>query len=166
MKIIKTLAFASTVIATTTLSASGAVLNSNDAQAHNCLAKAVYYEARSEPLAGLFAVGHVVINRYRSSQYPNSICSVVYQQNTKGRGCQFSWACRPHAKPHGVLWSRSQHVATQILSGKSQDVSLGATNFHSRQANVRYNKKHYQRTVVIGNHIFWKPKTQLNDYKF
>ena len=78
-----------------------------------CLAKNMYYEARSQGLAGQLAVSLVVLNRVRDSRYPNTICEVVYQgpvrESWKTRGkdvpdservywprkhkCQFSWYC-------------------------------------------------------------------------
>lgn len=153
----RTLACAGAIALASTTFANGAVIKNSSDQAHTCLAKAIYYEAKSEPIAGLHAVGHVVVNRSRSGRYPNSICGVVYQRNYNSRGCQFSWSCRHHAAPKGPLWTRSQQVATEILSGRSEDVSRGATNFHNRRDRVKYSTKHYQRSAVIGGHIFWRP---------
>ena len=46
---------------------------------HNCLAQAVYFEARGEPLEGQLAVAQVVINRVRDARYPSTVCQVVFQ---------------------------------------------------------------------------------------
>ena len=46
-------------------------------EAH-CLALNVYYETRSDNLAGMYAVSDVVLNRVRDTRYPNTICEVVY----------------------------------------------------------------------------------------
>ena len=59
----------------------------------DCLAQAVYYEARGESPAGQAAVAQVVLNRVRHPAFPKSICSVVYQGAQAGHGCQFSFAC-------------------------------------------------------------------------
>ena len=56
-----------------------------------CLALNVYFEARSEPIAGQLAVAEVTLNRVASQDYPNSICEVVLQENQNG--CSFSWWC-------------------------------------------------------------------------
>ncbi len=45
----------------------------------NLLAHVVYGEARGEPYTGQVAVAAVVLNRVKSSSFPNSIASVVYQ---------------------------------------------------------------------------------------
>lgn len=46
----------------------------------NLLARCVYSEARGEPYAGQVAVAAVVLNRVRSSKFPNTIAGVIYQK--------------------------------------------------------------------------------------
>ena len=78
-----------------------------------CLAKNMYYEARSQGLAGQLAVSLVVLNRVKDKRFPNTICEVIHQgpvrESWKTRGkdvaeserkyfpiknrCQFSWYC-------------------------------------------------------------------------
>ena len=56
-----------------------------------CLALNVYYEARSEPMDGQYAVAHVVLNRVANDAFPDDACKVVKQGYHKGRHrCQFS----------------------------------------------------------------------------
>ena len=43
------------------------------------LARCIYGEARGEPYKGKVAVGAVILNRVRSSEFPNSISGVIYQ---------------------------------------------------------------------------------------
>ena len=45
-----------------------------------CLALNVYYEARGEPLAGMYAVAEVTMNRVASHRYPETVCGVVYEK--------------------------------------------------------------------------------------
>ena len=45
----------------------------------NLLARVVYGEARGEPYTGQVAVAAVVLNRVRSSSFPNSVAGGVYQ---------------------------------------------------------------------------------------
>ena len=47
------------------------------AKSLRCLANAVYFEARSEPIRGQMAVAQVVMNRVFSDFYPNDVCGVV-----------------------------------------------------------------------------------------
>lgn len=53
--------------------------NSTNSSDLNLLARVVYAEARGEPYAGQVAVAAVVLNRVRSSSFPNTISGVVYQ---------------------------------------------------------------------------------------
>ena len=59
----------------------------------NCLAKAIYFEARGEPVKGQQLVAQVVLNRVDSEYYPDTICDVVYQNDHLKNACQFSFAC-------------------------------------------------------------------------
>ena len=45
----------------------------------NLLAHLIYAEARGEPYSGQVAVGAVVLNRVKSSKFPNSVAGVIYQ---------------------------------------------------------------------------------------
>ncbi|HEX8380378.1 MAG TPA: cell wall hydrolase, partial [Allosphingosinicella sp.] len=45
-----------------------------------CLANAVYFEARSEPIEGQLAVAEVVLNRAASGRYPTDLCAVITQK--------------------------------------------------------------------------------------
>ena len=56
---------------------SGSTSNSSDT---NLLARLIYGEARGEPYTGQVAVGAVVLNRVRSSKFPNTIAGVIYQR--------------------------------------------------------------------------------------
>jgi spore germination cell wall hydrolase CwlJ-like protein len=123
-------------------------------QDHKCLAQAIYYEAGHEPTVGQYAVGHVVLNRTRSSQFPNKICDVVYQRHPRNKKCHFGWACRSNpTPPKGIAWERSQQVATKILTETTPDVSRGALFFDQN-----HKIKNMDKVVTIGNHTFWNPK--------
>src|SRR5262245_7739081 len=58
-----------------------------------CLAQAIYFEARGEPVVGQMAVGRVIMNRTRSAHYPHTICGVVNQNADLFNRCQFSYRC-------------------------------------------------------------------------
>ncbi len=63
-----------------------------------CLATALYFEARGEGIKGQAAVAEVILNRVESPQFPRTVCGVVNQSN--GRGCQFSYHLRRLFRPH------------------------------------------------------------------
>lgn len=62
-----------------TLKSSGGSTTSTSNSDLNLLARCVYGEARGEPYTGQVAVAAVVLNRVRSSKFPNSISGVIYQ---------------------------------------------------------------------------------------
>ena len=59
----------------------------------NCMARAIYFEARSESELGQLAVARVILNRTKDPDYPKTICGVVYQGSNRRNSCQFSFAC-------------------------------------------------------------------------
>lgn len=46
----------------------------------NLLARAVYGESRGEPYTGQVAVAAVILNRVKSSKFPNTVSGVIYQR--------------------------------------------------------------------------------------
>lgn len=118
-----------------------------------CLALNVYYEARGESYVGKEAVAHVVMNRLKAPEYPDTVCEVVYQPG------QFSWIAMKLKKPQGPAWEDAQHIAQKVLDGESRDPTLGATHFHNTKLPYTWNKK-YTRTKVIGLHAFYKKKAR------
>lgn len=125
----------------------------------NCLAEAVYYEARGETLQGQRAVAEVVARRSKERGYPRSICGVVYQDaHLRGR-CQFSFACdgiQPSRRDRHA-WREAVEVAEYELTGpgRLEDLTSGATHFHTPRVRPSWSKR-FVRTVQIGNHIFYR----------
>ena len=62
-----------------TASSSSGGSSSNNSSNVNLLARAIYGEARGEPYTGQVAVGAVILNRVKSSKFPNTISGVIYQ---------------------------------------------------------------------------------------
>jgi spore germination cell wall hydrolase CwlJ-like protein len=98
----------------------------------DCLAAAVYYEARGEVAAGRAAVAQVVLNRARSGDYPRSVCAVVYQGSGEGQ-CQFSFVCNGamKARRERLAWSEARRVAERALAGYVMVAVGKATCFHA-----------------------------------
>jgi len=121
-----------------------------------CLATNMYHEAKGEGDLGWLAVGMVTMNRVLSKRYPNTVCEVVYQNN--GRVYQFSWAGSKKrlTKPSKELYNRIQGYALLIFlyHDRMHDVTEGALFFHANYVSPYWSKK-MNRTVQIGNHIFY-----------
>lgn len=127
-----------------------------------CLAMNVYHEARSESLAGQYAVADVVLNRVESRLYPDSICGVVFQAKTwEGvpirDKCQFSWYCDGKSDhPTEVdSWLRSITVAVNILhKNQFRGLTESATHYHTDYVSPTWNKS-MDYIGRIGNHLFY-----------
>ena len=123
-----------------------------------CLALNVYYEARSEPMDGQYAVAHVVLNRVANDAFPDDACKVVKQGYHKGRHrCQFSWYCdgKSDNPKDKMSWVVAQVVAYNTLYGHHRDNTHGATHYHATYVSPWW-RKHYDKTVAHGSHIFYK----------
>jgi spore germination cell wall hydrolase CwlJ-like protein len=97
-----------------------------------CLATAVYYEARGEAATGQAAVAQVVLNRTRRGGYPRSICAVVYQGANED-ACQFSFVCNGAMRGvrEAAAWTRARRVAARALGGYVMSAVGRATCFHA-----------------------------------
>jgi hypothetical protein len=127
-----------------------------------CLAEAIYYEARGEPLQGQIAVAEVVLNRVDSRQYPNSICGVTRQGVGNGRVCQFSYACngQPERMASPVPRQRSEKLAAIMIAGRDRTITAGATHFHATYVRPSWSRQLVQ-TAAIGQHIFYRQGTRV-----
>ena len=128
-------------------------------QTHQCLAEAVYYEARSEVKAGQMAVAEVVLNRVKSKHYPNTVCGVVYQGAERSTGCQFTFTCdgATAKMPKGKLWERSQEIASLALTGSMTPVTGNATHYHTIEVSPHW-APNMRPTKLIGLHQFYRFK--------
>lgn len=130
------------------------------AKAERCLADAVYFESRGEPLRGQIAVAQVVMNRVFSGYYPGDVCGVVYQNAHRHLSCQFTFACdgikdkitEPDA------WERAQRVATETLDGQHWLPDVGkATHYHAYWVRPWWVRT-MNKLDKIGVHTFYRPR--------
>ena len=163
LNIITTMAVASIFAFAGCATAEGKIVVNATTQDHKCLAEAIYYETGSEPRAGKIAVGNVIVNRANSGIYPSTICEVI--SHIDSNKCQFGWACRVRKEPAGKRWETSKEVATLILSGETTDLSRGALSFYNKRNHKAKKSTTVQRTAIIGNHVFWRPKQLKADYR-
>ena len=122
-----------------------------------CLADAVYYEARGETPSGQAAVAQVVMNRVRHPAFPKSICGVVFQGAYNRTGCQFSFACdgsMRHARDTGA-WGRARKVAARALAGATDNEVGSATHFHTINVSPGWGPR-MLRIAQVGMHIFYR----------
>jgi spore germination cell wall hydrolase CwlJ-like protein len=115
-----------------------------------CLAGAIYFESKSESLAGQLAVGHVIANRAASGRFPASYCGVVYQRS------QFSFV-RGRSMPY--IPRASQDWRDAVAIAKIVDLQLHpspmgkALFFHARRVSPGWR---LTRVGTLGNHVFYR----------
>jgi hypothetical protein len=122
-----------------------------------CMATALYFEARGEPREGQIAVGQVIMNRVRSSYYPDTICGVIYQGHRNLNACQFSFACdgKPDKPTDMRKWAVMERLAREITAGQHWLDDIGyATHYHATYVRPAWARP-FQRVRKIGQHIFY-----------
>ena len=144
-----------------------------------CLAQNIYFESKSEPLAGQYAVADVVLNRVQDTRFPNTICEVVREgpikESWKTRQhadlpdseriyhpikhrCQFSWYCDGKADTirDSDAWRMAQIIAYKIVhTDKMRGITEGATHYHADYVSPKWASK-IQLVGSISTHIFYR----------
>lgn len=116
----------------------------------NCLASAIYFEARGEPLLGQLAVGSVVVNRAGSGRFPSSYCGVVYQPS------QFSFVRggrMPSINRDSKAWQQAKVLATIADEGLWASPARDALFFHATHVRPGWKLK---RIAQVNTHIFYR----------
>lgn len=122
-----------------------------------CMAQAIYYEARSESRVGQMAVADVVLNRVKSSLFPDTVCGVVYQGAERRTGCQFSFTCDGslNRRIDTRRMKAADELAGAVLAGIRAPVSRNATHYHANYVDPVWAAS-MTRTATIGAHTFYK----------
>jgi N-acetylmuramoyl-L-alanine amidase len=117
---------------------------------NECLAGAIYFESKGEPLAGQLAVAEVILNRANSGRFPSSVCGVILQpgQFSFVRGGGF-----PPIARSSQGW-REAVAITHIARNDEWDSGVGkALFFHARRVSPGWK---LQRVAAVGNHVFYR----------
>ncbi|RUX30946.1 cell wall hydrolase [Mesorhizobium sp. M7A.F.Ca.US.011.01.1.1] len=123
-----------------------------------CLANGIYFEARSESVRGQAAVAQVILNRVRNPTYPNSICGVVYQNDSWFNRCQFSFACDGRKKriDSPAAYKTAQEIAMAVTAGKIFIPEVGSsTHYYAQYVHPGWART-MQKMTKIGLHIFYR----------
>jgi spore germination cell wall hydrolase CwlJ-like protein len=116
----------------------------------NCLAGAIYFEAKSESLEGQLAVGRVIVARAKSGRFPASYCGVVYQPS------QFSFVrgrSMPGINRASRQWQNAAALAKIADAGAWRSPVEGALFFHAASVSPGWRLK---RVARIDNHVFYR----------
>jgi spore germination cell wall hydrolase CwlJ-like protein len=117
-----------------------------------CLAGAVYFEARGEPLAGQLAVAEVIINRSESGAFPSDYCGVVFQRS------QFSFVRggrMPTINRNSAAWTKAAAIARIAHEGLWGSAADKALYFHARSVHPGWSHSKVALTT-INSHIFYR----------
>lgn len=125
----------------------------------NCLATAIYFEARGEPLKGQKAVAEVVMTRAGSGLYPSSICGVVYQNSNRHLACQFTFTCdgiKDRTRDQEA-WTLARRIAVAAMTKakNKRPLTKWATHYHASYVRPRWASK-LVHTATIGTHVFYR----------
>lgn len=117
-----------------------------------CLAQAIYFEARGEPLDGQLAVGRVVVNRAVSDAFPDDYCGVVTQRS------QFSFVRGGHIPAPDTsspAWKRAVAVA-KVAHQELWESPVGdALFFHATYVKPGWARKKLRR-ATLARHVFYR----------
>jgi spore germination cell wall hydrolase CwlJ-like protein len=126
-----------------------------------CMALNIYYEARSDNLAGQFAVADVVLNRVDDTRFPDTVCGVVQATRTNSTRldrCAFSWFCDGKTdKPKlSRAWRAAQIIAYQIIQFDTmRGITDGGTHYHAVYV-TPYWASSLEHIGRIGSHVFYR----------
>jgi spore germination cell wall hydrolase CwlJ-like protein len=115
-----------------------------------CLAGAIYFEAKSESLAGQLAVGRVIVARTASGHFPSSYCGVVFQHS------QFSFVrggAMPTIDRSSRTWRQVVKIALIADRGAWKSPAEGALFFHAARVGPVAGRT---RVARIDNHVFYR----------
>ena len=120
----------------------------------NCIAVAVYHEARGESLDGQLAVARVIMNRAASGKYPSSWCGVVKQP------WQFSFVNPrsgniPYVDQASAPWRKALGVTRLAVANVVPSVSNDVLWYHATYVAPSWGRR-LNRAQQIGTHIFYR----------
>ena len=123
----------------------------------SCLAEALYFEARGEPITGQLAVGEVILNRVEDSRYPSSICKVINQGTGRRFACQFTYTCdgKLETVHERKAYEMALKLAKILITTHDRKLTKGSTHYHSNYVNPKWSKK-FERVAKYGRHIFYR----------
>lgn len=122
-----------------------------------CVASAIYFEARSEPIEGQAAVAWVIYNRTASDGYPATNCEVVHEDEQRRKKCQFSFMCDGLRED---IYDQDAYVRAVIITILTAvnflpDPTGGATHYH-RAESIPFWAQSENVVAKINDHIFYK----------
>lgn len=120
-----------------------------DVAAIECLAGAIFYEAKGEPLSGQLAVADVIINRAKSGRFPADVCAVVTQRGQFG----FVRGGRIPSIDEASRYYRVAVAVAKVAMAEAWDGEAERALYFNRG---RAPAAGLRKVAAIGNHVFWR----------
>ena len=128
----------------------------------HCLAEAIYFEARNQPLLGQIAVAVVIKNRMKDPRWPSTACGVVHdgrywKGNPVRDRCAFSYWCdgKSERPRETAAWTLALSLAKQVLTVDLTVEGLeAATHYHALSVTPRWSRT-LDHCGTIGQHKFY-----------
>lgn len=119
---------------------------------YECMAKAIYFESRGGNATDMQAIGFTIMNRVKSSTFPNSVCSVVRQKNQYSPNINRGVSIKEQSE-----YKKSLTYSRGIINGALKDFTNGAQYFHTLTSSPYWSKK-FKQVHRNKQHVFYKPK--------
>lgn len=129
-----------------------------------CLVENMYFEARNDGYAGMYATTMVVMNRVSDPRYPDTVCGVVHQGPVKEswktkqtpdkndavyfpirNKCQFSWYCDGKAD---IMYNEDAVYLATDIAKLVLDISTGVFGDKTFTVDITEGATHYHATYV------------------
>jgi len=123
-----------------------------------CLATAIFFEARNEPIDAQYFVAEVVINRVQDERYPDTVCEVVFEDK------QFSFTHDGKSDDmaeYDTYFDREAQHMSKLIAGdviNANSTSITSTHYHTASIDPFWNDV-YTLDGQYGYHIFYTNET-------
>lgn len=120
-----------------------------------CLARAIWHEARGEPLAGQIAVAEVIIARSKDRRWRGDLCRTIRMPH------QFSFVRNGRTLPirDAKGAQRMMDLARAVATNTMSSPARGSLFYHATSVKPIW-RHGLERTVRIENHVFYRDTRQ------
>ena len=138
------------------------------------MAANIYYEARNQDVTGMEAVAYVALNRLRDGRFGRTLEDIITARSLRQSkkhphkkvlgACQFSWVCETDIDPKNkAKWEQSYSIAYRVMMyGSAEDDPTGGAIYYMNPKATKKRWPHLQKTVAIGDHVFYKERSENN----
>jgi spore germination cell wall hydrolase CwlJ-like protein len=123
----------------------------------NCLAEAIFAEARGEDYAGQVLVAGVIKNRVLDERFEDNFCKVIEQPY------QFSFVheisrekLEMSITEEEAAWERAQNIAYSVVNSGVEPLFDNILYYHADYVEPAWDYSKLVQSSAVGSHIFYK----------